>query len=1056
MQKILRKGIPALFALALSGGFASAQSFNEWQDPQINEINRAPMRSTFFAYENEELAQNGLKEDSKYFKSLEGKWKFNYTENLCERPTDFFKMDYDVKHWDDFMVPAIWEKNGYGDPIYINPGYAWSSVVRTLPADSPTTGVKKYPENKGVPMADNAVGSYVKTITVPEDWKGRETFIHFGSVTSNIYLWVNGKFVGYSEDSKMGCEFDLTKYIKAGENRIAFQVYRWCDGSWLEDQDFFRLSGVAREVYMYSRPTAQIKDITIVTDLDGEYRDAELIVSTPLSKGVAEVEFELFDGSNLLASAKARASKGMVEANIAIENPKKWSAEEPNLYTLLTTVYDSRGSVTEVVPQVVGFREIEIKDSQILVNGQPILIKGADRHELDPDGGYLVGYNRMVQDIERLKEFNFNAVRTSHYPNDPRWYELCDKYGIYLVDEANIEAHGMGYGDVNLGSDERFELAHLQRTSRMQQRDKNHPSVIFWSMGNESGDGENFRKAYAAMKEYDPTRPVQYERAIYDATDNYYSDIYCPMYDRFKQTQDAGKMLRENEIKGRPYIQCEYAHAMGNSMGGFKEYWDLYRKYPNLQGGFIWDWVDQSQRDYRNGNMIYTYGGDYGRYTVDDNNFCSNGVVSPDRVPNPHAYEVRYVQQNIWATATDLRKGEIEIYNENFFVDLSNYYMNWSLTRNGKVMQSGSIGELSVEPQGREAVTIPYTLPAEMCGEWLLNLEFVTKNAVGVLPAGHIAAYEQLEITPYTAYNKGVVAAGNGQYLRIHPNTRAVKVEGENFHVYVSKFTGLITDYVVGGEDMIEIGYALRPSFWRAPTDNDMGAGLQLKQRAWFEPQMTLKSVDAKEQDGLIVVTSVIEMKELSAELTLSYSINARGEVGVRQTMTTTGVAADEQYLFRYGMELTMPDKFDRMAYYGRGSVENYIDRAHGAKLGVYTSKIEDNYYSYIRPQESGNHTGLRWMEITNVGHHGLKFTSSDEFSGSALRFLTEDLDDGVSKGHRHSGDLVERRLTNIHIDKVQSGLACEDSWGAVPRPEHRLPYGDYDFDFVMTPIRMF
>ncbi len=1027
MRQLFRTVALALLALPLTLN-ANAQRYNEWQDAEVNEINRAPMRAAFYSYENEELATKGIKEKSKYFMSLHGKWKFNYTENLSQRPTDFFEMGYGVEHWDDMMVPGIWEKNGYGDAIYINPGYAWSSVERTKPADSPTTGKKKYPENTGVPAIENAVGSYVKSINIPSDWKGRETFIHFGSATSNIYLWVNGKFVGYSEDSKLGAEFDITKFVKAGENRIAFQIYRWSDGSWLEDQDFFRLSGLAREVYMYSRPATHLEDITIVTDLDNNYADAELVVEAPVAGRGASVGLKLLNNAGeVVVSEMQKVKNGKINASIPVENPLKWTAETPNLYTLLTTVYDAKGKISEVIPQKVGFREIEIKNAQVLINGQPVLFKGVNRHEIDPDGGYLVSTERMEQDIQRLKEFNFNAVRTSHYPNDPRWYELCDEYGIYLVDEANIEAHGMGYGDENLGTDERFELAHLQRTLRMLERDKNHPSVIFWSMGNESGDGGNFRKAYAEMKKADPTRPVQYERAIYDKNGNDYTDIFAPMYDRFGQTEAVGQLKREGEVKGRPYIQCEYAHAMGNSMGGFKEYWDIFRKYPNLQGGFIWDWVDQSQRDYRNGRMIYTYGGDYGRYTVDDNNFCSNGVVSPDRVPNPHAYEVKYIHQNIWVTAKDLKKGVVEIYNENFFVNLDNYAMAWNLTQNGEVKQSGVVSDVDVDAQKRAQVTLPYTLPQELKGEWLLNVSFTTKVSEGMLPAGYEVAYEQLEITPYECYNPGVVMA-EGVKPVIHPNTRAVMVKGENFHIYISKFTGLLTDYVVAGEDLVEIGYSLKPSFWRAPTDNDMGAGQQMALRAWFDPQMRVKSVTGEEKDGTVVVTSVLELPQVKAMLTIQYTINGNGEIGINQSMTTEKGAEKTPHLFRYGMELTMPGKFDRLEYYGRGPVENYIDRAHAAKLGIYSNKVLDEYYGYIRPQESGNHTGLRWMEVANVGGTGLRISSSAEFSGSALRYLTEDLDDGTAKDHRHSGELTPRELTNVHIDKVQSGLGCEDS----------------------------
>lgn len=1086
------KKIIAALSLCLFAVSAVGQTFTEWQDTKVNQINRAPMRSSFFAYENEKSALQGVKEDSENFLSLHGKWKFQWVKDANNRPTDFYKNDYNANSWGEISVPGIWEMNGYGVPVYINPGYAWSSVVRTKPNDSPSEkGIPK-PSNPreinsaaggsvsglpgennpkvaqtevtGIPQVENHVGSYVRSFDVPASWRGKEVYIHFGSVTSNIYLWINGVFVGYSEDSKLGAEFDVTKYLKAGSNRIAFQVFRWSDGTWLEDQDFFRLSGTARETYMYARPTVHLKDLFIKTDLDDQYKDATLTVDASIKGAGSSVKFQLLDGAQVVAEKMLKADKnGEVKASMALEDPKKWNAETPNLYTLVSTVYNSKGEPTEVVPQKVGVREVEIKNSQVLVNGQPVLFKGADRHEIDPDGGYLISRERMLEDVMLFKKFNLNAVRTSHYPNDPYFYELCDKYGLYMVDEANIEAHGMGYGPANLGSDVRFDKAHLERTNRMQLRDKNHPSIIFWSMGNESGDGANFKAAYKAMKEFDPTRPVQYERALWDKNGNDYSDVWCPMYTRYAELEMLGNLQgegsrrvngyhKEGEGAPRPVILCEYAHAMGNSMGGFKEYWDLFRKYPNLQGGFIWDFVDQSLRDYRNGKMIYTYGGDYGRYTVDDFNFCSNGLVSPDRVPNPHMYEVGYIQQNIWATPVDMQKGIIEVYNENFFTNLNNYAMYWQLVCDGVTIQSGVDEGLSVKPQQRAQVVVPYTLPVAADGEMLLNIQFKLKTADGILPAGHTAAYEQIVIAPYKAYTADVREVKGA--VGIRPNTRAVMVVGENFEVFVSRSSGLITDYTVDGRSMLEAGFAIRPTFWRAGTDNDFGANLQNRMRAWLDPKMVTKSVQAQIENGVAVVTSLIEMPELFATLTLRYTINAGGEIGVQQSMTVDKSKEKMPYLFRFGMEVTMPGIYDRVSFYGRGPEESYADRKNGAKIGVYDQLVADQYYPYIRPQESGNKSDLRWFKVLTPGKKGLEFLSDSTFQASALPYLTSDLDSGVDKsGHRHSGELEPRDLTNIHIDGAQSGLACEDSWGAVPRPEYRLPYGDYSFNFVIRPL---
>lgn len=1050
MKKIL---ITLACIVAASALTATAQTFTEWQDPSVNQINRAPMHSNYFAYENEAAALASVKEKSSNFMSLNGKWKFFWVENADQRPVDFFKAGYDSKGWSEIMVPGIWELNGYGKPIYINPGYAWSSVQHQKPVEIPTQ--------------ENNVGSYIRNVNLPSNWNGKEIYIHFGSVTSNIYLWVNGQFVGYSEDSKLGAEFDITKFLKAGDNKIAFQAFRWCDGSWLEDQDFFRMSGVARGIYMYSRPTVHLKDLFITTDLDAQYKDATLNIDADMKGAGSSAKFALMQGGKVVAEQTAKCDKnGKINVAIPVANPAKWTSETPNLYTLITTVYDAKGAPTEVIPQKVGFREIEIKNSQVLVNGQPVLFKGTDRHEMDPDGGYQVSRERMIQDIEMLKKFNFNAVRTSHYPNSPEWYELCDQYGIYLVGEANIEAHGMGYGPENLGSDLRFQQAHLERTSRMQLRDKNHPSIVFWSMGNESGDGANFRETYKAMKAFDSTRPVQYERALWDKNGNDYSDIWCPMYVYLPDFEKTGKGDLEAQVKGRPVIQCEYAHAMGNSMGSFYKYWELIRKYPNLQGGFIWDWVDQSLRDYRNGNMIYTYGGDYGRYTVSDNNFCSNGLVNPDRTANPHLYEVGYVQQNVWTTPVDLAKGEIEVYNENFFVDLSKYYMTWQLVHGGKVIQQGIFDGLNAAPLAKQLVKLNYTLPCNSCpgkdskcsSEMFLNVEYKLKSTEGILPAGFVAAYQQMEIKPYSAYTASISKAALPAH--IIPNTKAIKVAGENFHAYFSRSTGLLTDYVVDGKDLFEIGFSLRPSFWRAGTDNDFGSGFQNNMRAWYNPQMNVKEVKGEVVDGNVVVTTKFELPTLFATMDITYTINGNGQIAVNESLSTDKTKENMPFMYRFGMELTMPAIYDNIEYYGRGPVENYSDRKSGAMVGIYNQKVQDQYYPYIRPQESGNKTDIRWWKVSSLAGAGIEVRSDKPFEASALPYLTEDLDDGTSKNEtyrnevqRHSGELTPRKLTNIHLDAMQQGLGGEDSWGSIPSPQYRMPYGDYTFNFVITPL---
>lgn len=717
-----------------------------WLDPEVNEVNTMAPRAAFFAYETENLAKADQKARSERYLSLEGKWKFNFSKDHDKAPRDFYSLKYDDSQWTDFPVPGILELNGYGDAIYSNNGYPWRTQFR--------------PEPPFVEERNNYTGSYRKMVTVPADWKGERIYLHVGSATSNLMVWVNGKFVGYSEDSKVSAEFDLTKYLTPGkENLIAMQVMRWCDGSYLEDQDFWRFTGIAREVYLYARPQAHIADLFITPDLVNNYQDGTLEVKLNAVGAKGEtVMFSLKDkeGKEVAAQTAKVGGNGEVKVNFDIKNPLKWTAETPNLYTLYTTLMDGK-QVAEVVPQRVGFRKVEIKNAQVLVNGQPVLFKGANRHELDPVTGYVVSMDRMLEDIRVMKELNINAVRTCHYPNDPRWYELCDIYGIYMVAEANIESHGMGYGDKTLAKEPTYEKAHLERNESNIKIYKNHPSIIFWSVGNEAGYGPYFEKAYDLVKAYDPSRPCQYEQA----GQNGKTDIFCPMYydyggcDKYSQGDNP-----------RPLIQCEYAHAMGNSMGGFKEYWDMVRKYPKYQGGFIWDFVDQGLRvKNKQGKTIYAYGGDFGRYPTSDHNFNCNGIINPDRKPNPHANEVRYYYQNIWATAKDLKAGEVEVYNENFFKSLDDVELQWTLESEGKVLANGR-NALDIPAQQKRVVKLDgYSLPADVKGEVVLNLDFVLKKAEPMLDAGYAVAREQFVVNPYTFPTmESVLAVTSGKY----------------------------------------------------------------------------------------------------------------------------------------------------------------------------------------------------------------------------------------------------------------------------------------------------
>ena len=1014
---------------------ATMAQHDEWKNPEINAVNRAPMHTNYFAYSSSEEAAKADKENSSNFMTLNGIWKFNWVKNADARPTDFYRTDYNDKGWGQMKVPGVWDMNGYGDPIYVNVGYAWRNQYKNNPPY--------------VPIENNHVGSYRKEIIIPAEWSGKEIFAHFGSVTSNMYLWVNGKYVGYSEDSKLEAEFNLTKYLKPGKNLIAFQVFRWCDGTYLEDQDFFRYSGVGRNCYLYSRNKKYIQDIRVTPDLDSNYTNGTLNVALNLN-GSGTVELNLTDPAGKSVATAQVNGNGQKSVVMDVSNPEKWTAETPNLYTLTATLKNGSNTL-EVIPVKVGFRKIELKGGQILVNGQPVLFKGADRHEMDPDGGYVVSRERMLQDILRMKQLNINAVRTCHYPDDNLWYDLCDQYGIYVVAEANIESHGMGYGKETLAKNPSYKKAHMERNQRNVQRGYNHPSIIFWSLGNEAGYGPNFEQCYTWIKNEDKTRAVQYEQA----GTNEFTDIFCPMYYDY----DACKKYSEGNID-KPLIQCEYAHAMGNSQGGFKEYWDLIRKYPKYQGGFIWDFVDQSNHwKNKDGIDIYGYGGDFNKYDASDNNFNDNGLISPDRRPNPHAHEVGYFYQSIWTTPGDLSKGEIKVYNENFFRDLSAYYMEWQLLANGEVMQTGVVQDLNVAPQ--QTATLKLNLNTEKicpCKELLLNVTYKLKAAETLMPAGSTVAYDQLTIRPYTAK---ALELKNQKASNLDIVVPVIKdndhnyliVEGENFIIEFNKHNGYLSRYEADGMQLLNPGAQLTPNFWRAPTDNDYGAGLQHRYAVWKNPGLKLTSLKQSIENEQAIVQAEYEMKAVKGKLFLTYVINNEGAVKVTQKMEA-GKEEKVSDMFRFGMQMQMPENFNEVEYYGRGPVENYADRNHSTLIGKYRQTVAEQFYPYIRPQETGTKTDLRWWRVLNISGNGLQFVGDAPFSASALNYSIESLDDGVQKDQRHSPEVAKAPFTNLCIDKVQMGLGCVNSWGTLPLEKYRVPYQDYEFSFILTPVR--
>ena len=1023
-------------------------TFTEWHDLQVNEVNRLKLHTNYFAYENETLALAGQMDKSANFISLHGAWKFNWVKDADKRPTDFYKTDLDDSAWKTMNIPANWEMNGFGVPEYVNTGFAWRGHFDQKPP--------------AVPVKDNNVGSYRRIINIPDSWDGKQVIAHFGSVTSNIYLYVNGQYVGYAEDAKVAAEFDITPYLKKGDNLIAFQTFRWCDGSWCEDQDFWRLSGVARDSYLYARDAAvQLTNIKITPDLQNNYEDGVVQIFAEV-KGQPVIEYKLLNhnGIEIIKSDANFKKRVNGTAQFTIKNVKKWSAEDPYLYTLVATVKDQKGNIVEVVPQKVGFRKVEIVNSQLLVNGQPVLIKGADRHEMDPDGGYVVSRERMIQDIKIMKRLNINAVRTCHYPDDPVWYDLCDEYGLYVTAEANQESHGFGYGNDAEAKKPEFAKQILERNQHNVEMYFNHPSVIVWSLGNETVNGDNFIAAYKWIKEQDKSRPVQFEQAGRTGEN---TDIFCPMY----YSHDGCDKYSKDDKFTRPLIQCEYNHTMGNSSGGLKEYWDMVRKYPKFQGGYIWDFVDQalhrnpvkpmSVKDnltYAQYNKIkYTYGGDYNDYDPSDNNFNCNGVIGPDRQLNPHAYEVAYEYQNIWAEAVDLQAGKISVYNEHFFRNLANYQLVWTLLQDGKAVQNGTVDKLDVAPQQKTTLTLPYQIPAE--GEVLLNIEFRLKKAEPLMEAGQMVAYRQLEVRTANAA-AAVVAEGKLKVENKKKETE-IKVLNDFIDIEFDKATGLLKEYEVNGVDLLGEGGTLKPNFWRAVTDNDMGAQLQKKFRVWRAPALNLQTITASKvkvgKNVNAVVKAVYDMPDVKAALTITYTIAPDGTMGVEQTMDATeGEKVSD--MFRFGMLMQLPFQMDNSTFYGRGPIENYIDRKGSQNVGIYTQTAEEQFFPYIRPQETGTKSDIRWWQQTDKAGKGFRITSGNLFSASALHYSIDDLDDGEEKEQRHSYEVPQSKYTELCIDKEQFGVGGENSWGAWPLPQHRLGYADKTFSFVISPVK--
>ena len=1035
-------------------------TFTEWHDLQVNEINRLPLHTLHFAYDPNDFPGTGAeyldKKQSMNYMSLDGTWKFNWVANADQRPTDFYKTDLDDSKWKNIQMPGNWEMLGYGQPEYVNVGFGWRGHFDQQPP--------------AVPTKDNHVGSYRREINIPSNWDGKRVIAHFGSVTSNIYLYVNGKFAGYAEDSKVAAEFDITPYLKKGKNLIAFQTFRWCDGSWCEDQDFWRLSGPARENYLYARSKDhRLLDVRVETELKNNYKDGALNITAKL-QGNTLAYFGLYDpdGKEVIVTGTDNVKNGVAKYQLRVKNVRKWSAETPNLYTLVVSPIQNGGQYApyEIIQVKVGFRKVEIKNKQLLVNGQPVLLKGANRHEIDPDAGYNVSEQRMIQDIMMMKRLNINAVRTCHYPDDPRWYDLCDKYGLYVVAEANQESHGFQYGDDAAAKKPEFAKQILQRNQHNVSMFFNHPSIITWSLGNETVMGDNFIQAYKWVKSQDKTRPVQYEQARRGEG----TDIFCPMY----YPVSACEKYAKDPNSPMPLIQCEYNHTMGNSGGNLSDYWDLVRKYPIFQGGFDWDFVDQALHrkivkpmsilPYRLNNeelrkIEYTYGGDYNKYDPSDNNFNCNGIIGPDRQLNPHAYEVAYQYQNIWAKMVSAETGQVNVYNENFFRDLSNYALAWSLEEDGVETQNGTIADLDVPAQQTRTYTIPYDRSKITGKEVFLNIDFRLKNSEPLMTAGQIVAYAQLPVVTKQACEGNcskMLAEGHGKKKMklAAKKDNVVAVTTPNLTFKLDRTTGLISEYVYNGKSMLGEGGTLKPNFWRAPTDNDMGANLQKKFKVWKNPQMNLKNIDVKKDKKANTVTIVtsFDMPEVQGQMDITYLVFANtGAVKVTEDFKATE-GAKVSDMFRFGMLLQMPYSMEKSTYYGRGPIENYSDRKDCMRIAIYNDEADNQYFPYIRPQESGTKSDIRWWKQTDATGLGLQVKSCAPFYASALHFDTEELDDGDEKEQRHSFDLKKSKFTNLFLDAAHMGVGGENSWGAWPLEKYRVHYGNKTFNFVLIP----
>ena len=1045
----------AAFVAAVSACVEQPEPASYWEDPAVFAENKEPPRASFTPFATRAGAIEGQPESSPFRISLNGDWKFHWVPRPVERPRDFFDVDFDVSRWAVIPVPGNWELEGHGYPVYRDEFYSFP------------------PNPPYIPHDDNPVGSYRRTFELPEDWDGREIFLHFDGVYSAFFVWVNGERIGYSEGSRTAAEFRVTEAVRAGSNVVAVQVYRWSDGSYLESQDFWRISGIDRDVYLVAMPTTYLRDYFAEGELDDAYEDGRLRLTVDLAnRGVGqagghEVRYELLDpsGNPVWAEPRVLALEvplgGDTEATASaeVEQPLQWTAETPSLYRLVMSLAGPGGEVTEVVSARIGFRRVDITDGVLTVNGQPIVLRGVNRHEHDPERAHVVSEASMIADIRLMKQLNINAVRSAHYPNVPRWYELTDEYGLYVVDEANIESHGMGFEPgVTLAGRADWLAAHMDRTRRMVESDKNHCSIIIWSLGNEAGDGENFDSTAAWIRARDPSRPILYEPS--EERDNI--DIVSPMYVRPYWLERYARSGPE-----KPFVLVEYAHAMGNSVGNLADYWEVIDSHPRLQGGFIWDWVDQALLTTDGqGRRYWAYGGDFGPAGVrNDGNFLVNGLVSADRRPHPHAWEVKKVYQPVRVRAVDLASGQIAVENRYDFGDLSGLVGSWQVLADGEVAASGSLQQLDTEPGGTDTVRLG--LPRFEAGgvEYLLKVTFRTRDAAPLVPAGHEVAWEQFSLPVAGAAGARMVARARaaagarlaaGARMIIRESPAAIEVVGGDFAVHFDRSSGTVASLTAQGRELLMSGPA--PNFWRAPTDNDYGSDFPVRSGVWRlagrPPGRHLDSMTvAAAADGApVVVTSHFSLRSIGARYTLEHEVFPDGTVAVEAHLSQ--VDEDLPEMPRFGTILTLPGDLDRVEWYGRGPHENYWDRRTGAAVGRYTAPVSTLAHPYVRPQETGTRTDTRWVAVTDGSGAGLLFTGLPTVSFSALPYTLEDLDAGEQKAQRHWVDLEPREDVTLHVDYRQMGVGGDDSWGAVPHHEYTLWPGEMSFRYLIRPLR--